>query len=144
VSELRLEGRFTKRHRVKKRSDFRRIQESGRRVVSASFIFLLLRSEEANGPRIGITASRRVGNAPERNRAKRLVREAFRATRAFWPDAADVVVIVRHGLGTRKLAEVVSEWQAAQGRIARRWAELVAEARPQSEPTDSLAVNNSC
>lgn len=144
MSELRPEGRFAKRHRVTKRSEFRRIQEAGRRVVSTSFIFLLLRSEEANGPRIGITASRRVGNAPERNRAKRLVREAFRATRAFWPEAADVVVIVRHGLGARKLAEVVSEWQAAQGRIARRWAELMAEARPQSEATDSLAVNNSC
>lgn len=144
MSELRPKGRFTARQRVKKRSDFRRIQEAGRRVVSTSFIFLLLHSKGANGPRIGITASRRVGNAPERNRAKRLVREAFRATRAVWPAAADVVIIVRQNLGQRKLEDVVSEWQAAQGRIARRWAELVAEARQQSEPTDPLAANNSC
>lgn len=59
----------------------------------------------------------------QRNRAKRLVREAFRAVRSTWPPV-DVVVIVRHGLGNRTLGDVVSEWQAARGRILRRCAEL--------------------
>jgi len=64
-----------------------------------------------------------VGTAPERNRAKRLVREAFRALRSTWPPV-DVVVIVRQGLGNSTLDDVVSEWQAARGRILRRCAEL--------------------
>ena len=35
-----------------------------------------------------------------------------------------MVVIVRQGLGNRTLSDVVSEWQAARGRILRRYAEL--------------------
>jgi ribonuclease P protein component len=100
-----------------------RIQQGGRRVVSPGFVFMLDRSASGQGPRLGITASRRVGDAPQRNRAKRLVREAFRALRSTWPPV-DVVVIVRQGLGNSTLGDVVSEWQAARGRILRRCAEL--------------------
>jgi ribonuclease P protein component len=71
-------------------------------------------------PRLGITASRRVGNAVVRNRAKRLVREAFRATRELWPTGADIVVIVRGALTTMKLNDVVREWEAARGSLTAR------------------------
>jgi ribonuclease P protein component len=126
VADLRPLGRYSARDRVRKRAEFLRIQQNGRRVVSPGFVFMLERSAHEQGPRLGITASRRVGNAVERNRAKRLVREAFRAVRSSWPRAADVVVIVRQGLGNRKLGEVIAEWQAARGRILRRFAELPA------------------
>lgn len=53
--------------------------------------------EAAAGPRLGITVSRRVGNAVERNRIKRCVREWFRGARAAWRRDADVVVIARRG-----------------------------------------------
>ena len=68
------------------------------------------------GPRLGITASRRVGNAVQRNRAKRLLREAFRCVRAGLPAGLDLVVIVRQGLGSRTLADVVAEWQSCRVR----------------------------
>jgi hypothetical protein len=74
---------------------------------------------------LGITASRRVGNAAQRNRAKRLLREAFRCVRAELPGGLDLVVIVRHGLGARKLADVVAEWQSCRARIERRFAALL-------------------
>lgn len=92
-------------------------------MVSPGFVFMLERSASSQGPRLGITASRRVGNAPQRNRAKRIVREAFRAVRSTWPPV-DVVVIVRQALGNRTLDDVLGEWQAARGRILRRCAEL--------------------
>jgi ribonuclease P protein component len=129
VAEGRPSGRYSARDRVRKRTEFLRIQQGGRRVVSPGFVFMLQRSADGQGPRLGITASRRVGNAVERNRAKRLVREAFRAVRSSWP-AADVVVIVRQGLGSRKLDDVVAEWQAARSRIVRRFAELSAASAP--------------
>ena len=47
--------------------------------------------------RLGITASRKVGGAVERNRAKRLVREFFRLHRAKLQPGSDIVVIVRAG-----------------------------------------------
>jgi ribonuclease P protein component len=142
VAEGRPSGRYSARDRVRKRTEFLRIQQGGRRVVSPGFVFMLQRSADGQGPRLGITASRRVGNAVERNRAKRLVREAFRAVRSSWP-AADVVVIVRQSLGNRKLDDVVAEWQAARARIVRRFAELPAANAPTAAPAERTTVSRS-
>ena len=134
MNEIRPLGRFSARDRIRKRSEFRTIQDAGHRVVSPAFVFLLGRStvNEQNkeggaaGQRLGITASRRVGNAIQRNRAKRLLREAFRCVRAGLPSGLDLVVIVRHGLGSRTLTDVVAEWQSCRSRIERRFAALPA------------------
>lgn len=69
--------------------------------------------------RLGITASRKIGGAVQRNRARRLIREAFRAVFRDLPDALDVVVIVRRPLAERKLDAVLGEWQRALPRLRR-------------------------
>ncbi len=46
-------------------------------------------------PRLGLSVSRRVGNAVKRNRIKRLLREAFRLTQHDWPEGYDVLLVVR-------------------------------------------------
>jgi ribonuclease P protein component len=69
--------------------------------------------------RLGITASRKIGGAVERNRARRLIREAFRAVFAELPTALDIVVIVRRPLGDRKMQAILEEWQRALPRIRR-------------------------
>ncbi len=74
--------------------------------------------------RLGITASRKIGNAVTRNRAKRLVREAFRATRDLWPAFVDLVVVVRKPLGDARLEEVVREWRAASGALRKKLGRL--------------------
>lgn len=75
-----------------------------------------------------MTASRKVGNAVVRNRAKRVVREAFRATSDLFGNGIDLVVIVRAPLGDTRLGEVVDEWRAAAHVIGRRTAQLLARA----------------
>jgi ribonuclease P protein component len=114
--------------------------------VSPAFVFLLARSPAEQGTasvvsrqRLGITASRRVGNAAQRNRAKRLLREAFRCVRSELPGGLDLVVIVRHGLGARTLADVVAEWQSCRTRIERRFAALGG-----APEATTLAVKYSC
>jgi ribonuclease P protein component len=109
-----------KRSRVRKRREYLDIQARGRRVVLAHFVLILARrTEGSQGPRLGITASRKVGSAVVRNRAKRLIREAFRATRDLFAEELDVVVIVRNLPSDFRLDRVVSEWRAA-GPLLRR------------------------
>ena len=95
-------------------------------MSTARFVLILSVSSAADSPRLGITASRRVGNAVVRSRAKRLIREAFRATRELWPVGIDLVVIVKRAPGESKLESVVSEWQAARPQIERRIRTLLA------------------
>jgi ribonuclease P protein component len=63
--------------------------------------------------RLGITASRKVGNAVVRNRIKRLVRDFFRRHQHLIQPAQDVLVIARNGADTATLADVQRELAGA-------------------------------
>ena len=91
----RAEERFPKRHRLLKRREYLRIQQTGQKVHSRAFIGLVL----FDNPhvRIGITTSKRLGSAVQRNRLRRLVREAFRRGWMEIPERAEVVVIPKMG-----------------------------------------------
>ncbi len=113
-------GRFPSSQRVRKRAEFLSIQDGGQRVSTPRFVLILSASVAPGPPRLGITASRRVGNAVVRSRAKRLLREAFRATRELWPPGVNLVVIVKRATGESKLDSVVAELFAARAQIEKR------------------------
>lgn len=116
-------GRFPPAQRVRKRPEFQRIQSQGRRLTTAHFILLVLARDlksEHSTARLGVTVSRRVGSSVVRSRAKRLVREAFRATRELWPSDVDLVVIVRTMTAGLKLTHVIAEWRTAERALRRR------------------------
>ncbi len=69
------------------------MQQRGLRIHSGELVVLAFASG-APQPRIGITVSSKVGNAVERNRVKRWIREAWRGVAQDLP-AVDVVVIAR-------------------------------------------------
>ena len=118
-------GEFSKDARVRKRREYRHIQGVGERVSLPHFVFVLVARPAPNpsGARLGITASRKVGSAVVRNRCKRLVREAFRASRELFPADIDVLVIVKRASEGQSLADVVEEWRKAEPALRRRIAE---------------------
>jgi ribonuclease P protein component len=85
--------KLRKAARLRRRREFIEVQQRGRRLFSGELLVLALDSG-GPGPRIGITVSSRVGNAVERNRLKRWIREAWRGVVDVYPPA-DVVVIAR-------------------------------------------------
>ena len=106
--------------RVRKCAEFERIQGGGARVSTRTFVLIVSGRPDRGPARLGITASRKIGGAVTRNRAKRLVREAFRANPELFPPGIDLVVIVRKPPGSMKAAEVGAEWRGAQKQLARR------------------------
>ena len=119
-------GRFPASSRVRKRAEYLSIQERGQRVSTPRFVLILSSNAAAGSPRLGVTASRKVGNAVVRARAKRLVREAFRATRELWATGIDVVVIVKRSTEDSKLDTVIAEWLAVKSQIDRKTKALLA------------------
>lgn len=98
-----------------------KIQQGGQRVSTPHFLLLVAAGPDAKGPsRLGITASKQVGNAVVRNRCKRLVREAFRRDPGLLPAGVDLVVIVRSGTEALSLAEVQAEWSGVRGLLQKR------------------------
>ncbi len=96
------------------------IQARGRRVSTPKCALLLRCRDDESGARLGITVSKRVGNAVVRSRVKRLVREAFRATRELWPPDLDLVVIGRRSAAKASLQDIVDEWLAAKPELERK------------------------
>jgi ribonuclease P protein component len=86
-----------KADRILKRSEFSGLSETGRRLSTDFFIALIAPANRGRS-RIGITVSRKVGGAVERNRIKRLAREAFRLNRRLLDRPLDISLIARKGI----------------------------------------------
>ena len=86
---------FSKESRLRTRLDFQRVFAGGTRVHTRRFILYFLSSELPNA-RLGVTVSKKVGNAVVRNRVKRCLREAFRLHTLDLGPRVDVVVIAKH------------------------------------------------
>jgi ribonuclease P protein component len=99
---------FGKEDRLLVRRDFLRVQHGGRKVSSPHLVALFSPGRTPRR-RIGLVVSTKVGNAVERNRVKRWLREVFRKERQRLPERLDLVVIARSGSPDLSLAKIRSE-----------------------------------
>lgn len=89
--------KFPKTDRILKRDVFRRVYEEGRKTQFRYFTAFVL-TKGTDRARIGITTTRKMGNSVERNRARRLVREAFRRNKWLVPQGVDIVINAKRSL----------------------------------------------
>ena len=83
--------------RLRRPDDFRRVRSEGRSWAHPLFILSQLPNEGTH-TRVGLSASRRVGNAVARNRARRLLREAMRRWYHRVAGGWDIVLVARSTL----------------------------------------------
>ncbi|HEX6802243.1 MAG TPA: ribonuclease P protein component [Terriglobales bacterium] len=104
--------RFHKTRHLLRHSDFERVYKQGRRHFARHLtVFYLQREGEPalSGLRIGFTVGKVLGNAVERNRMRRVLREAARLSGLEGRVDADVVVNPKKSLLDAEFTEVRSE-----------------------------------
>ncbi|MBF0417116.1 MAG: ribonuclease P protein component [Magnetococcales bacterium] len=96
---------FPKSARLLVSGEFQRVMSRGRRIATRFFTLLTLPVQSAH-MRLGITVSRKVGNAVQRTRVKRLIREQFRLHRPRLATGFDCVIIAKPQAGRTINAEL--------------------------------------
>jgi ribonuclease P protein component len=108
--------RFRPSQRIRRHADFQEIYKNGTRV-HGRYCTLFVRPNQSLVGRLGIAATKRLGGAVQRNRAKRLIREIFRHN-----DIApgfDVVVVPKRQFFEASLTILEADYRAALERRLR-------------------------
>jgi ribonuclease P protein component len=108
--------RLRRGDRLKKRYEFRQAQLSGRRIHTSHFL-IVVQPNALQKTRLGITVTKKVGTAVQRNRIKRVVREVFRRNRSLFPASHDLVFIAKRGAADIGYESLLSQLQRAAQKL---------------------------
>jgi ribonuclease P protein component len=114
ATDVQPDRRFRRHQHIRQRTEFQQVYDRGRKHQGRYMIVFTL-PRAGHPTRLGIAATRKMGIAVERNRAKRLVRELFRHHPA--PSGFDIVVVPRRPLVGAPFANLEAEYVATLGRL---------------------------
>ncbi|MEE9584209.1 MAG: ribonuclease P protein component [Candidatus Brocadiales bacterium] len=99
AAHINTDTRLKKAQRIKKRRDIEKVFEEGETFRGKNLNTCVL-PNSLDFSRLAIVTGKRVGNAVERNRIRRLLRECFRLNKGLLGPGLDVVLIPRKGFPT--------------------------------------------
>lgn len=109
MSCLLAKARYQKVERLRVSYQFKWVYDKGRRYNSPLFTFFALKNNEPMS-RLGVTVTKKIGNAVERNRCKRILREIFRQNKTLLIKPYDLVFNVKKAMITTPFQEVKTEF----------------------------------
>jgi len=95
-----------KKFRIKKNKEFQEVFKNGRSFANRQFVVYVLHREEQTYFRIGLSVSKKIGNAVTRNRIKRYIRQAVLELGDRMTSGVDYVIIARKPLSEMGFFEV--------------------------------------
>jgi ribonuclease P protein component len=118
--------------RLSRSAEFERVYRQGRSVSNRHLVLYSFPNQTVVRPRLGLSVSRKVGGAVERNRVKRLLREAFAAAESSLDEGHDLVVVARPEAGELARREGLAGIDEALGELLAR-SGLTTHTRDESE-----------
>ncbi len=104
--------------RLAQNRDFARIRQRGERLVWGCLIANWSKLPEGARPKLGVVTSKKIGNAPVRSRARRLLRESFRLHQHELAQPVELVLVARHSIAQKDFAGVEKDFLAALRRAS--------------------------
>jgi ribonuclease P protein component len=102
--------RFGRAARVRQSRDFAKVRQHGSRLVHGCLIANWMRLPAGSASRLGVVTASKVGDAVDRNRARRLLRESFRLHQHDFVGPLDLVLIARPSIVGKGYAEVETDF----------------------------------
>ena len=119
-----MDFQFTKAERLTRKKEFERVFNEGT-VFKNNEVVLYVIPNDFQYSRLGLVVSKKVGNSPRRNRAKRLLREAYRLNKHLLKTHVDIIAIPRHPFSSAlKLLDIEDEFKKLLLQINRTFSQF--------------------